>query len=85
MARGSPNHWSGYYSPSPGDIEARAIGRVLKHLGFTEEAAKYLLKDGLDTVKNIARLDDDIVKQFVASCRNPGGVTTETRCPRLPR
>ena len=73
MARGSPNHWSGYESPQPEHIKARAIGRVLKHLGFTEEAAKFLLKDGLDTVKNLARLDDDIVKQFVASCRKPGG------------
>src|SRR5210317_1185633 len=59
------NHWTGFNDP--GDHRKRAAGTILKKIGFSEAAAIYFVRDGLDTPDKIQRLtlDRDDLKLYI--------------------
>ena len=71
------------------EADAQAMRDLIKRLGFSQDAADYLVyKQDLNTLEALTTLSDDDVTKVCKICRKPGGTippTVDTRnAPRLP-
>ena len=68
------NHWSGYTRANhEDDIRARSVSQILRTIGISEEAAKYLLDNGFKDWEDVACLDSIDVDIMLRNVKKLGG------------
>ena len=73
-SRGTANHWTSWNGDqSTRDPEKRNMADLFKRLKFSEEAAKALVEDGLDSRRELQLVEKDHASDFCRNLRKPGG------------
>ena len=80
MAR-ADRHWSGFHANNSDDAYRREMADALVRLGFSQDAAKWLVAQGIKRPDKLAKMSDDLIDKYVSTCRKPGGGEPGFTCP----
>ena len=75
------HHWSGYWTNSVEDKDARGMCDAFIRLGFSKDATKWLVQQGLKKPEKLCRQTDESIDEYIRTCRKPGGGEQGFVCP----